>query len=692
MSLNLDDLVYKLRIDPSELDAGARDAGQSMAALNAPTINANRGIQALGQSSKLTRQEMLALNYTVSDTVASLGSGMSPLTILLQQGPQVRDAFGGIGNAVRAIGSLITPAVAGFGALALAAGSVATAFVQGVVQSDALEKAINRTGNAAGVTAGQVDQMVKDVAAAGNVSEGSSRKILLGMVRTGQVGQESLQAAATAAAAMAKAYGMTEEEVVKSFQGMSKGVATWAAEQNKSMNFLTLEQYKYIRALEDQGKATEAQLYLFERLREAASRVTSNLGTLERAWNAIGETASKAWQLILGIGRESTVEDRLAKAQSAVAEAEKALRDPANNGPFNRQLARGSEEELEAKRETVRLLQKQIAGQRTVAADQSKAAAATRAAIEEEEKKRKDKGAGVRAEKPAKPEFGAAITDPLQEQKQLFLRSEIAGREETEKALRARDERAAKDAEKLAERTEQQRQQRLDQIIGASSQARAKKIRDEMSFLMQQFDAGNVADLQDYVAAFDDLQEKLDAIERPAQKAAAAMSTFADQASRNIQDALGETLQQMLEGNFTSIGRMWVSLLNRMVAQAAAAKLNETLFGQTNSSGQRSGGWVDLALTAIRAFMPQADMGTPAGLLGNPHSRGGGGYEGMIPASVPDRMGASSFGLSAAPRMGDVYVSIDSRTDQAQIAELVTSSVRESQMLTLEQLRLEGVR
>jgi hypothetical protein len=38
------------------------------------------------------RQRMMALNYTVNDTIASLASGGSPLTILLQQGPQVADA------------------------------------------------------------------------------------------------------------------------------------------------------------------------------------------------------------------------------------------------------------------------------------------------------------------------------------------------------------------------------------------------------------------------------------------------------------------------------------------------------------------------------------------------------------------------------------------------------------------------
>lgn len=57
------------------------------------------------------------------------------------------------------------------------------------------------------------------------------------------------------------------------------------------------------------------------------------------------------------------------------------------------------------------------------------------------------------------------------------------------------------------------------------------------------------------------------------------LSTFAEQAARNIQDALGTTLESALNGNFEGIGQMWGNLLIRMAAQAAAAQLNEFLFG-----------------------------------------------------------------------------------------------------------------
>lgn len=57
------------------------------------------------------------------------------------------------------------------------------------------------------------------------------------------------------------------------------------------------------------------------------------------------------------------------------------------------------------------------------------------------------------------------------------------------------------------------------------------------------------------------------------------ISTFAEQAGRNIQDALGDSIVQTLSGNAASIGRIWTDMLKRMAAQAMAAQLGKYLLG-----------------------------------------------------------------------------------------------------------------
>lgn len=67
------------------------------------------------------------------------------------------------------------------------------------------------------------------------------------------------------------------------------------------------------------------------------------------------------------------------------------------------------------------------------------------------------------------------------------------------------------------------------------------------------------------------------------------VSEFAGQAARNIQDALGDTVLQVIKGNAADIGKVWRDLLQRMAAQAIAAQLGEALFGNYGKTGQFGG-------------------------------------------------------------------------------------------------------
>lgn len=65
------------------------------------------------------------------------------------------------------------------------------------------------------------------------------------------------------------------------------------------------------------------------------------------------------------------------------------------------------------------------------------------------------------------------------------------------------------------------------------------------------------------------------------------VSTFADEAARNIQDILGDTVLATMEGNASRLERIWGDMLKRLVAQAAAAELGKWLLG--DAYGQKGG-------------------------------------------------------------------------------------------------------
>ena len=74
-------------------------------------------------------------------------------------------------------------------------------------------------------------------------------------------------------------------------------------------------------------------------------------------------------------------------------------------------------------------------------------------------------------------------------------------------------------------------------------------------------------------------------------RAISELDQFTQRAAQNMQDYLGSSFQQIMEGNFDNIGDAFVSMLNNMVAQAAAAQLSKYLFGDllTGKSGGGNG-------------------------------------------------------------------------------------------------------
>lgn len=128
---------------------------------------------------------------------------------------------------------------------------------------------------------------------------------------------------------------------------------------------------------------------------------------------------------------------------------------------------------------------------------------------------------------------------------------------------------------------------RLDAILAATPQGVLQDVLTDIELINRAFDNGS-KDTERWAAAIRVAVAKLPA---ETEKALEEISEFSREASRNIQDALGDSLLAMMEGNTKSIGELWVNMLKRMVAQAAAAQLAESLFGKGyGSSTNKLGG------------------------------------------------------------------------------------------------------
>lgn len=431
------DAVFVLGLDLGDLPANSQ--------------RAQAQIGAIGTSARQTAAAMRQLPAQFTDIATQLAGGSNPFLVLLQQGGQIKDSFGGIGPAISGIGAAISPVALAVGALGGSVAALAAAAYLGTRQDEALRDSIALTGNAAGLTSARLQALAESTAASTQQTVGASRDIVLALASTGQVSAQVLGSMATAVARVADVSGQDAKKVAADFATMSGGVAKWAAEHNKAWNFITVEQYRYIRRLEEQKKYEEAARFVSQRITEQLQGQQQQLGYLEGAWNIAAKAASSFWQSALGLGREQTVEQQLEALQRKLAEL-----------PLRGTGKRGIEQEREDLREKIRLLRQAAAAQQTNADLASKAATANRQAIAEEIKTE-----GKRPEFP----FGA-IRNAAGQYRQDFLRSEKAAYEELAKAAEASATEQAK-AEREAllqrfrtDREEQERQQRrLDQAV-----------------------------------------------------------------------------------------------------------------------------------------------------------------------------------------------------------------------------------
>lgn len=244
------------------------------------------------------RQAMRQLPMQMTDVVTSLASGMPPWLVAIQQGGQIKDSFGGFGNSLKALTSLITPwkvaMLGGAGVLT----ALGVAAYQGSKEFGEYNKQLILTGGYAGKTASQLDALAKKLSING-ITQFSASKILSQVVGSGSFRSNEIELVTKTAVDMQEKVGVSVDETIKNFQKLKEAPTKASEELNKQMHYLTASQYEYISSLENKGNKEEAARIATELYgkasQKAAAEVVSNL-------NWIGRAAKDTKDLILGLG------------------------------------------------------------------------------------------------------------------------------------------------------------------------------------------------------------------------------------------------------------------------------------------------------------------------------------------------------------------------------------------------------
>ncbi|MDX9668762.1 phage tail tape measure protein [Pseudomonas sp. P8_250] len=272
---------------------------------------------ALGRTSitsKQLRMAQMGLPAQFTDIVVSLQGGQAPLTVLLQQGGQIKDMFGGVGNAIKGVAGAILPMINPVTLFAAAITAVGVAYYQGTKETDAFRLALVSTGNSAGTTvatlAAMAQQVDKTIGTTGKAAE-----VIAQLASTGKVGATSFVELAIAAEKWEKAGGQAASETVKQFAALGDDPLDAARKLNDQVNFLTASVYQQAAAMVKQGRDTDAATLLqneyADTLLQRSDEIIDKQGYVEKAWHGITGAAKEAWDAMLDIGRTNTLEDDL---------------------------------------------------------------------------------------------------------------------------------------------------------------------------------------------------------------------------------------------------------------------------------------------------------------------------------------------------------------------------------------------
>ncbi|MPS96226.1 phage tail length tape measure family protein [Comamonas sp.] len=297
----------------------SESAAQYIQALDSANSANKRGTISAGQHA----QAMRMLPMQMTDVVTSIASGMPVWMVAIQQGGQIKDSFGGVSNAARAMLGAITPVTAAIGALVGVGGLMAAAYYQGSAEASGYTRALVMSGNAAGTTVNQMTDMAR---AAGDVigSQHEASKALTAMAASGVVARDNLQQFSIVAADLERYAGQPIKTTVEQMSKLGEAPAQASAKLNEQYHYLTEAVYRQIKALEEKGQKDEAaalaQKTYASAMAARSAEIKGSLGTLERAWETLGSVARKTWDSMLNVGRAATLSDIRAKVDETTRE------------------------------------------------------------------------------------------------------------------------------------------------------------------------------------------------------------------------------------------------------------------------------------------------------------------------------------------------------------------------------------
>ena len=271
-----------------------------------PTKN---NITELGVSAGQTAQAMRQLPAQFTDIFTSLQGGMPFFTVLVQQGGQIKDSFGGVEPALKGVSSALLGMVNPYTVAAAAVGLVVYAWYDAEQQAQAYTKALVLSRNEAAATTLTLVTMAQKTSDALQVAAGVGAEAAQAVGSNGKIAAQNLQDVANAAVAMKEISGQALDETIALYAKLAEDPVKGMQKLNEQVNFMTLALYEQVKALQEQGRNQDAVTVITRAAADetvmALARVRASQNPVIRGFKDLWVEATKAWsamQASVGLG------------------------------------------------------------------------------------------------------------------------------------------------------------------------------------------------------------------------------------------------------------------------------------------------------------------------------------------------------------------------------------------------------
>ncbi|EFB6519342.1 phage tail tape measure protein, partial [Escherichia coli] len=322
-AVRFDEQMSRVRRHFSGLDTDARKTATAVEqGLSRQALAAQKAGISVGQY----KAAMRTLPAQFTDIATQLAGGQNPWLILLQQGGQIKDSFGGMIPMFRGLAGAVSLPAVGITSLVAATGALAYAWYQGDSTLSAFNKTLVLSGNQSGLTADRMLTLSRAGQAAGLTFNQASES-LAALVNAGVRGGEQFDSINQSVARFASASGVEVDKVAEAFGKLTTDPTSGLMAMARQFRNVTAEQIAYVAQLQrsgDEAGALQAANDIATKgFDEQTRRLKENMGTLETWADKTGKAFKSMWDAILDIGRPESSADMLASAQKAFDEADK---------------------------------------------------------------------------------------------------------------------------------------------------------------------------------------------------------------------------------------------------------------------------------------------------------------------------------------------------------------------------------